>query len=287
MLPAFFVSDLHGRTSRYLTLFDQVRREVPRGVFFGGDLLPHGMDHSWTTSPGQADFLEDFFLPELRRLQNDLGDNYPRMFLILGNDDPRIHEETLLEGEEEGLLHYIHGKKAAFGPFAVYGYACIPPSPFQLKDWERYDVSMFVDPGCVSPEEGLRTAGPKGRQIRHTTIARELADLTGDDDLTRAICLFHCPPYGGSLDRAALDGKTIDHVPLDVHIGSIAVQKFIADRQPLLTLHGHVHESRTLTGAWRETRGRTLSLSAATEGPELALVRFDPNHPQKADLELC
>lgn len=287
MLPSFFVSDLHGRTDRYRTLFDLVRKEAPRGIFFGGDLLPHGMDLSWRNSPEQADFLEDFVLPEFRKLKIDLGEDYPRIFVILGNDDPRIHEETLLAAEKENLLEYVHGRKAEYGSFQVYGYSCIPPSPFQLKDWERYDVSRFVDPGCVSPEEGQRTTSPENRVIRHTTIALELNELADEDDLTGAICLFHCPPYGGHLDRAALDGKSIDHVPLDVHIGSIAVQRFIETRQPLLTLHGHVHESRTLTGHWRETRGRTHSCSAATEKSQLALVRFDPDYPGAATYDLC
>jgi Icc-related predicted phosphoesterase len=286
MLPSFFVSDLHGRTTRYTTLFDLVRQEVPKGVFFGGDLLPHGMDLSWRSSPNQADFLEDFVLTELRQLKIELGERYPRMFFILGNDDPRIHEETLLAAEKESLLEYVHGRKVAYGPFQIYGYSCIPPSPFQLKDWERYDVSRFVDPGCVSPEEGSRSAGPDNRAIRHTTIALELAELTGEDDLESAICLFHCPPYGGHLDRAALDGKSVDHVPLDVHIGSIAVQRFIAERQPLITLHGHVHESRSLTGHWQETKGRTKSFSAATEKDQLALVRFDPHDPDTAGYDL-
>jgi Icc-related predicted phosphoesterase len=285
MLPSFFVADLHGRTGRYLTLFDLVRREGPRGVFFGGDLLPHGMDSSWTTAADQTDFLTDFLLPELRRLRSGMGGDFPQMFFILGNDDPGLHAATLQGGEQEGLLHYVHGGKAGYGPFTVYGYACIPPSPFLLKDWERYDVSRFVDPGCIAPEDGRRTIGPGLRTLKNTTIANELALLAGEDDLTHAICLFHCPPYGGVLDRAALDGKMVDHVPLDVHIGSIAIQRFIADRQPLLTLHGHVHESFTLTGKWQETSGRTLSLSAATERPELALVRFDPHRPEGAALD--
>jgi Icc-related predicted phosphoesterase len=286
MLPSFFVSDLHGQTQRYLTLFRLVREEAPRGVFFGGDLLPHGLDSSWQTSPSQEDFLLDFVFPELRKLKSDLGRDYPQMFVILGNDDPRFHEDSLVEAQDEGLLHYIHGRKSGYGPFTVYGYSCIPPSPFQLKDWERYDVSQFVDPGCLSPEEGRRTAGPTGRAIKFTTIAEELMELTDRDDLTRALCLFHCPPHGCQLDRAALDGKMVDHVPLDVHIGSIAIQRFIAEKQPLLTLHGHVHESRRLTGNWRDQFGRTASFSAATEGTDLALVRFDPHKLASSSLEL-
>ncbi len=286
MLPSFFVSDLHGRTQRYLTLLGLVRKETPRGVFIGGDILPHGMDSSWQTSPAQEDFLLDFLFPELRKLKADLQADYPQIFVILGNDDPRFHEESLIDAEKEGLLRYCHGLKTEYDSFSVYGYSCIPPSPFQLKDWERYDVSRFVDPGCLSPEEGQRTAGPSPRKIRFTTIAEELEELTGKDDMTRAICLFHCPPHGCNLDRAALDGKSIDHVPLDVHIGSIAIQRFIAGKQPLLTLHGHVHESRSLTGQWRETFGRTAAFSAATVGTELALVRFDPHEPESARLEL-
>jgi len=42
-----------------------------------------------------------------------------------------------------------------------------------------------------------------------------------------------------------------------------------------VTLHGHVHESARLTGAWQDRIGRTVCLSAAHDGPELALVRFD------------
>jgi len=67
-----------------------------------------------------------------------------------------------------------------------------------------------------------------------------------------------------------------------VHVGSIAVRRFIETRQPHLTLHGHIHESARLTGSWRDRIGRTLLLSAAHDGPELALIRFDLEHPGNA-----
>lgn len=172
------------------------------------------------------------------------------------------------------MWEYIHGRRAEFGAFPVCGYSCVPPSPFLLKDWERYDVSHFVDPECVSPEDGTRTAGPVGGEIPHITIAAELDELAGHDDRSQAIILSHCPPYGCDLDRADLDGRTIDHAPLDVHIGSIALQRFIAERQPLLTLHGHVHESRRLTGNWRRMFGRTTSWTSGAESGEPALIRF-------------
>ena len=46
-----------------------------------------------------------------------------------------------------------------------------------------------------------------------------------------------------------------------LQVGSIAVKRFIEDRQPLLTLHGHVHEAAQLTGEWKIQIGRTVSAS--------------------------
>ena len=51
--------------------------------------------------------------------------------------------------------------------------------------------------------------------------------------------------------------------------------RFVEERQPLLTLHGHIHESVRLTGAWRQRIGATHLFGAAHDGPELAVVRFD------------
>ena len=50
----------------------------------------------------------------------------------------------------------------------------------------------------------------------------------------------------------------IDHIPLDVHVGSIAIKRFIEAKQPMLTLHGHVHESTRLTGNWQQHIGNTF-----------------------------
>ena len=122
--------------------------------------------------------------------------------------------------------------------------------------------------------------------VKWGTIQQDLAALTQGDDLERAILLMHAPPYDTPLDRAALDGKHYDRVPLDVHVGSIAVRRFIEQRQPLLTLHGHVHESTRLTGNWKTKIGRTVCINAAHDGPELAVVRFNPECPEEAVREL-
>lgn len=281
MTGCFFVSDLHGRIDLYRKFFRAVHESRPGAVFVGGDILPHfGLDG------GPQDFLRDFLFKELANLRAELGEAYPSIFIILGNDDGRLAETSLIDATGEKLLLYIHNRMERFEDHSVYGYSFIPPSPFRLKDWERYDVSRYVDPGCISPEEGAHTVPVPPDELRFGTIARDLEALAGSGDLRKAVFLFHAPPYQTGLDRAALDGRTIDHVPLDVHVGSIAIRRFIESAQPLLTLHGHVHESARLSGSWRSRIGETVTLSAAHDGPELALVRFDLEDPESAVREL-
>ena len=191
-----------------------------------------------------------------------------------------------MELERRGLASHAHRRCLDVGGFPVYGYACVPPTPFLLKDWERYDVSRFVDPGSVSPEDGHRTVPVPEAETKWGTIAGDLEALAGTGRRLARRLPVPRAALRSALDRAALDGRTVDHVPLDVHVGSIAVRRFIEARQPLLTLHGHVHESARLTGAWRDRIGRTVCLSAAHDGPELALVRFDLEPPAEATREL-
>jgi Icc-related predicted phosphoesterase len=281
-----FATDLHGRIDRYRKLFGRLAEQPPDALFLGGDLLPTHLDPRRLQEMGIEDFVDDFLRAKFRGLRDALGAAYPRVFLILGNDDPRFEEDAIVAAGGDGLWEYAHGRRLALGAHPVIGYACVPPTPFQLKDWERYDVSRHVDPGCVSPEEGRRTVAVDEHETRYGTILEDLRLLTEGVDLSGAIMLFHSPPYQTKLDRAALDGKSVDGVPQDLHIGSIAVRRFIQERQPRITLHGHVHESARLTGEWRDRIGRTELFSAAHDGPELALVGFDPERPEDAEREI-
>jgi len=286
MSRCFFVSDLHGDETRYAKLFDAIQRERPAGVFVGGDLLPP-MGLRPTAGLGwQPDFVGGFLAAGFLDLRKRLAPNQPEVFLIPGNDDPRCEEAALLEAATRDAWHYMHPRSIGFRGHTVFGYAFVPPTPFLLKDWERYDVSRYMDPGCVSPEEGRRTVPVSEREARYSTIAQDLDLLVGEAPIEKAVFLLHAPPYQTPLDRAALDGKFVDHVPLDVHVGSIAIRRFIEARQPLLTLHGHVHESARLTGEWKTTLGRTVCLNAAHDGPELSLIRFTLKSPGDASREL-
>ncbi|MFH1013600.1 MAG: metallophosphoesterase [Thermoplasmatota archaeon] len=269
-MRCLFVSDLHGSSGRYMQLFQQVDEKKPDAVFIGGDILPFNpFDHEKI-----LEFIDDMLFKKItfarRQLQKDI-----RFFIILGNDDPRQYEQIFQEAHNDGIIDYVHQTTVNFDTLYVSGYSFIPPTPFQLKDWERYDVSQYVDVGSISPEQGTRTVDVPLHIIRSATIAEDIQNLSENVPVEKTIFLFHVPPYDTLLDRAALDNKSIEYAPFDVHIGSIAIKRFIQNKQPLLTLHGHVHESTTLTGHWKQQLGKTFSFNAAYEGIDLALIQFD------------
>jgi uncharacterized protein len=277
MPECYFVSDLHGKTDRYYKLFEKIKTGKPAAVFLGGDLLPHYLQDNIHNN-----YLVDFVAVQLCKLKEELGDEYPQFFAIMGNDDPRRDESYMLDIEDSGLWNYLNSKTTGFGVYTVLGYPFVNPTPFRLKDWEKYDVSRYADPGCIHPTEGFRTI-ESTEDVEYATIEKDIAALTQDLDLSKTICLFHSPPYQTVLDRAALDDIKVEGVPMDVHVGSIAIKRFIEEQQPLLTLHGHIHESAEITGEWKQKIGKTWCLGAAINKPALSLVVFDPEHPEVAE----
>jgi hypothetical protein len=83
-------------------------------------------------------------------------------------------------------------------------------------------------------------------------------------------CIFnlHCPPFGTHLDQAPeLDAelrpiKKGGHVHM-TNAGSTAVRSAIEKYQPMLGLHGHIHESRGV-----EKVGKTLCTNPGSEYAE-------------------
>ncbi len=69
-----------------------------------------------------------------------------------------------------------------------------------------------------------------------------------------AIFNFHAPPYGYALDLAPeLTKDLVQAADRKIHVGSRAVTKMIEKYQPLLGLHGHIHESRGVQKVKRTT----------------------------------
>ena len=80
-----------------------------------------------------------------------------------------------------------------------------------------------------------------------------------------AIFNLHVPPYDSGLDTANEINPDLTVVfksgqPNPIPVGSTAVRQLIEEYQPLLALHGHIHESRG------EARiGRTLCINSGSE----------------------
>lgn len=285
-MRCLFCSDLHGNLRKYQFLFEQIELMEPDAVFLGGDLLPSGLISGRALDIEHRDFINGFLRNEFKALKQKMKKQYPEIFLIMGNDDPRFYEISFLDPQNQKYWHYVHNKKFRFNDFEILGYSFIPPSPFQLKDWEKYDVSRYVDVGSTHPYEGHRSFPTDKYHIQHSTIKKDLEKLAENVDMENTVFLFHAPPYKTVLDRADLDGKMIDYVPLDVHVGSIAIRDFILEKRPFVTLHGHVHESSRLTGKWKDKIGRTCCFQGAYENDGMAVIIFDTDEPHKAKRNL-
>jgi Icc-related predicted phosphoesterase len=273
-MKCLFVSDLHGNTKKINSLFKIIEKEQPDGVFIGGDIFPNDYLEDITT------FFKKYYIKKIKNLKDKKVKS--KFFIILGNDDPKIYENLLLEAEKENLIYYINNKVEKFYNLFVVGYSYIPPTPFILKDWERYDISRYIDPGTISPVEGKRTIDVDKKVEKFRTISEDLKELSKKSNPKKTIYLFHSPPYKTNFDRADLDGKIVDHVQMDVNVGSIAIKRFIKKIKPFITLHGHVHESSRLTGSWKEKIDLTYSFSAAYEGNKLSVIFFDTDDLKNA-----
>jgi Icc-related predicted phosphoesterase len=81
----------------------------------------------------------------------------------------------------------------------------------------------------------------------------------------RAIFNLHVPPYASGLDTAREINPDLTVVyksgaPHEVPVGSTAVRQIIEEYQPLLALHGHIHECRGDAQI-----GRTLAINSGSE----------------------
>lgn len=77
------------------------------------------------------------------------------------------------------------------------------------------------------------------------------------ENIDNSIFNLHAPPYGSGLDEAPkIDEKLKQESRLFLSVGSTAARDAIQKYQPLLGLHGHIHEGRGFTKI-----GRTLCIN--------------------------
>jgi len=104
------------------------------------------------------------------------------------------------------------------------------------------------------------------RDVSEEVLARKIDELAEQvPDMSRCIFNVHAPPWGSNLDLApeldddfkpTLEGGALKMVP----VGSTAVLEAIRKWQPLLALHGHIHECSAGIKI-----GRTLCINTGSE----------------------
>ena len=108
--------------------------------------------------------------------------------------------------------------------------------------------------------------------------ARIDALVAGVPDRRRAIFNFHAPPFGSNLDNAPKIGADMRYVSGGqalIPVGSHAIREAILEYEPVLSLHGHIHEGR---GAVK--LGKTLSVNPGSSYEDgvlqAAILDLDP-----------
>jgi Icc-related predicted phosphoesterase len=103
------------------------------------------------------------------------------------------------------------------------------------------------------------------RECSEDELAKKINELASQiEDMEKAIFNFHVPPYGTSLDLTyKLSKDLVPSVNEMINVGSTAVLKAIKEYQPLLGLHGHIHESRA-----SQKIGRTVCVNPGSEYSE-------------------
>jgi hypothetical protein len=129
---------------------------------------------------------------------------------------------------------------------------CVTFAEGKLLDLDGFSlISMgWTNP---TPWDTFREAPEDDLAAKIEAIATQVPDMG------RAIFNFHAPPYGTGLDEApALDAslRPMHGGAVMKPVGSVAVRDSINKHQPLLSVHGHIHESRGV-----KKMGRTLAIN--------------------------
>ncbi len=169
-----------------------------------------------------------------------------KVIVMPGNDDEKIIDPVIKSFEDQGVIYPLD-KVVDLG----YNFEMISLDYANLTPWS-------------TPRE-------HPEELLEKVIDNLFSKVK---DYSKTICNFHCPPYNTRLDLAPKLDKQLRRVrvmgqPVFVHVGSKAIRKAIERYQPLLGLHGHIHESFA-----SDRIGKTLVLNPGSEYTEGILRGF-------------
>lgn len=170
-----------------------------------------------------------------------------RCFVCPGNDDLFEVDEVI---QRSRIVQLADGRVVEFD-----GYQMVSTSWSNITPWHTVREE---------PEEAL-----------YSRIKSMLQHVTAPPH--RVIFNLHCPPYASGLDEApevTSDLRTKYAGRATRPAGSKAVRQLIEQFQPLVSLHGHIHEGR---GAVRIRRTLCVNPGSAYEQGQLFGVLLDLN----------
>ncbi|MEA2401802.1 MAG: uncharacterized protein QOK00_2205 [Thermoleophilaceae bacterium] len=172
--------------------------------------------------------------------QERLAGTDVQLFVTAGNDDPP---------------EVLAAAAGAYGDNVVY----CDGATTRIRD--RVDLVSF---GYSNP-----TPWRTPRELTEDELRERIeALIAGVDDPSESVFNLHVPPVASGLDRcpeldASTDPPTVVRIGGEVVIGdagSSAVRDALSEHQPLVGLHGHIHESRASAKI-----GSTLALNPGSD----------------------
>jgi Icc-related predicted phosphoesterase len=168
------------------------------------------------------------------QLADERLDPSVRCIITPGNDDPFEVDKVL---EEAARIECPEREVCDLGPVLLASLGDVTPTPWNTE--REYSEDELEQRICK-----MLDAVPDGRRV---------------------VVNFHCPPYGSGLDVAPELDETLKPVirggrPSFIPVGSKAVRETIKRYQPVVGLHGHIHESRAA-----QKIGVTMCLNPGSE----------------------
>ncbi len=267
-----YTSDLHGETILFEELYSLATASLSEIVLLGGDLLPSfpPTKQYQDMITYQQTFIKEFLLPFFNRLLNKTP--VKKIFLIPGNWD--LGYFYLLKNPIKNVIDLDRVIYRLENGYELIGYSIVPPTPFRPKNYEKRDDKDAPWPPQKNPSYILSTnqngnltpIDPYIYLNQKETIREDLSRLPNPLESQKAIYIMHSPPFRTKLDLT--HGKN--------QVGSRSIKAFIEQKQPLLTLHGHIHESPEISGIFLDRIGKTLSINPGQFSfPKLQAVIFD------------
>ncbi len=241
-MKILYVTDLHGDKNKYIKSLELAIEKGISTIVNGGDMLPKNCDRHKEQVAFINGFLKDYF--------DELKKNKITYLCMLGNDD-LLALDDLFEKVcgEYNNVHNISGKKICIDNYEFIGMNYILDHPFGCKD-RVITETEYVPQRQLSSVAGISNKYGYDKIYNWLEYANTelpymcnvLSELPQVSDSKKTVYIMHMPPANLRLGQLLYQ---------DLDIGSVDIYKFLKDKQPLLSLHGHIHESPdTEKGKW-------------------------------------